>query len=146
MCPSDKRPRLYASGLRSCKKREKNRRLDNAVADTSQIQSLNFVTTTLSEGGGSMQHHAWTGSPIVRPDARQPDGWRSLSARHIAKLSETGNPSSLSMPPKRTVCYQQREWQQSCAFSRKHTTMHMLGLCEYNGCIRLGKFRHIRSY
>ena len=61
----------------------------------------------------------------IRPDARQPDGSRSLSARHIAKRSETGNPSSRSMPPKRTACYQQREWQQSCAFSRRHTTMHM---------------------
>ena len=46
MYPSDKRPRLYASG--AAKKREKKRRLDNAVADTSKIRSF-FVTTTAGE-------------------------------------------------------------------------------------------------
>ena len=46
MYPSDKRPRLLASG--AAKKREKKRRLDNAVAGTSQIRSF-FVTTTAGE-------------------------------------------------------------------------------------------------
>ena len=93
MCPSDNSPRLYACG--AAKKREKNRRLDNAVADTSEIQRLNFVATTPSEGGGTST--TWTGSSRVRPAARQPDGSRSLSGRHIAKRNETGNPSSRNM-------------------------------------------------
>ena len=46
MYPSDKRPRLYTSG--AAKKREKKRRLDNAVAGTSKIRSF-FVTTTEGE-------------------------------------------------------------------------------------------------
>ena len=53
--------------------------------------------------------------PIVQelfiPDDRQPHASRSLSAGHMAKRPEIGNSSSRSMPPKRTVCYQQREWQ-----------------------------------
>ena len=44
--PSDKRLRFYASG--AAKKREKKRRLDNAVAGTSKIRSF-FVTTTAGE-------------------------------------------------------------------------------------------------
>ena len=40
------------------------------------------------------------------------DGSRSLSTGHIANRTENGNYSSRSMPPKRTVCYQKREWQQ----------------------------------
>ena len=50
MYPPDKRPRLYASG--DAKKREKKRRLDNAVAGTSIIRSF-FVTTTASEDENS---------------------------------------------------------------------------------------------
>ena len=46
MYPSDKRPRLYASG--AAKKRVKKRRLDNAVADTGKIRNF-FVTTTAGE-------------------------------------------------------------------------------------------------
>ena len=47
MCPSDKpRPRLHAFG--AANKREKKRRLDNAVAGTSKIQSC-FETTTAGE-------------------------------------------------------------------------------------------------
>ena len=47
MCPSDKqRPRLYAFGVAN--KREKKRRLDNAVTGTSKIQSC-FETTTAGE-------------------------------------------------------------------------------------------------
>ncbi len=46
MCPSDKRPRLHAFG--AANKREKKRRLDNAVADTSKSQSF-FETTTADE-------------------------------------------------------------------------------------------------
>ena len=38
MYPSDKRPRLYTSG--AAKKREKKRRLDNAVAGTRKIRSF----------------------------------------------------------------------------------------------------------
>ena len=44
MYPSDKGPRLYWSGAAK-KKREKKRRLDNAVAGTSKIQSF-FETST----------------------------------------------------------------------------------------------------
>ena len=43
----------------------------------------------------------WTGSSGVRPDARQPDGSRSLSIGHIANRTENDNYSSRSMPPKR---------------------------------------------
>ena len=43
MYPSDKRLHLYWSG--AAKKREKKRRLDNAVAGTSKIQSF-FETST----------------------------------------------------------------------------------------------------
>ena len=117
--------------LRSCKKRENNRRLDNAVADTSQSQSLNFVTTTLSEGGGTST--TCTGSSRVRPDARQPDGSRSLSVRHIAKLSETGNPSSRSMPcrPKGPFAISSENGNSHAHFlGNTYTNMHMLGLCE----------------
>ena len=46
MYPSDKRPRLYVSG--AAKKREKNRRLDNAVTGMSKIRSF-YVTTTAGE-------------------------------------------------------------------------------------------------
>ena len=46
MYPSDKRPRLYASG--AAKKREKKRRLVNAVAGTSKIRNF-CVTTTEGE-------------------------------------------------------------------------------------------------
>ena len=47
MCPSDKpRPCLYAFG--AANKREKKRRLDNAVAGTSKSQSC-FETTTAGE-------------------------------------------------------------------------------------------------
>ena len=70
------------------KKLEKKRRLDNAVAGTSKIRSF-FVTTIAGEGVGTST--TWTGSSEVRPDARQPDGSRSLSARR----------------------YQQREWKQA---------------------------------
>ena len=49
----------------------------------------------------------------VRSDVRQPDGWRSLSPGHIAKRTGIGNSSLRSIPPKRTVCYQQRECQQA---------------------------------
>ena len=47
MCPSDKRPRLYASG--SAKQKEKKRRLDNVVADTSELQSFVVTTTAAAE-------------------------------------------------------------------------------------------------
>ena len=60
-------------------------------------------------------------------DARQPDGSRSLSAGHVAKRTEIGNFSSRFMPPKRTVWYRQREWQQ----------VHFLGIslpCTFWGC------------
>ena len=67
---------------------EKKRRLDNAVAGTSKIRSF-FITTIAGEGAGTST--TWTGSSEVRPDARQPDGSRSLSARRS----------------------QQREWQQA---------------------------------
>ena len=43
---------------------------------------------------------------------------RALSNGHIVNRTENGNYSSWSMLPKRTVCYQQREWQH---------TMHILG-------------------
>ena len=46
MCPSDKRPRLYVFG--AANKREKKRRLDNAVTGTSKIQS--FFETTKAGG------------------------------------------------------------------------------------------------
>ena len=73
MYPSDIHPRLYASG--AAKKLEKKRRLDNAVVGTSKIRSF-FVTTIADEGVGTST--TWTGSSEVRPDARQPDGSRSL--------------------------------------------------------------------
>ena len=41
----------------------------------------------------------WTGGSGVRPDARQPDGSRSLSTGHIANRTENDNYSSRSMPP-----------------------------------------------
>ena len=46
MCQSDKRPRLYTFG--DANKREKKRRLDNAVSGTSKSQSF-FETTTADE-------------------------------------------------------------------------------------------------
>ena len=52
-----------------------------------------------------------TDSSRVIPDDRQPDASRSLSAGHMAKRTEIGNSSSRSMPPKRPVGHQQREWQ-----------------------------------
>ena len=67
-----------------------------------------------------------TDSSGVIPDDRQPDASRSLSAGYMAKRTEIGNSSSRSMPPKRTVCYQQREWQQ--AHSRKRLP------CTFWGC------------
>ena len=36
----------------------------------------------------------------------------------------SGNSSSRSMPPKRTVCYQQREWQQAHFLRKKHYHAH----------------------
>ena len=126
------------------KNREKKRRLDNAVAGTSKIQSF-FVTTTAGEdetcegNPGNSNGDAFdvapryqrlktnrqrkqqrrnqhldatrTDSSGVIPDDRQPDASCSLSAGHMAKRTEIGDSSSRSMPPKRTVCYQQREWQ-----------------------------------
>ena len=79
MCPSDKGSRLYVSG--AVKKREKKRRLDNAVA-AAQIQRF-FVTTTAGEyetsegnpGNGAWRRSSggtsttWTGSSGVTPDA-----------------------------------------------------------------------------
>ena len=67
-----KRPRRYASG--ADKKKQGKRRLDNAV-----VQSL-FLTTTAGQDGGTNiggNSTTWTGSI---PDARQPDGSRSLPA------------------------------------------------------------------
>ena len=171
MYPSDKHPRLYASG--AAKKRvNKKRRLDNAVTDASKIQSF-FVTTTAGEDetfegnpenrkrdavdvapsvpapedeaavepapgneaaaesrtGGTSNggtSTTMTGSSGVRPDARQPGGSRSLSTGHIANRTENDNPSSQSMPPKRNVCYHQRERQQTHVLGKKHS-MHFLG-------------------
>ncbi len=71
--------------------------------------------------------NTWTGSSRDRPDARQPDGSRSLSAGHMTKRPEIGNSSWRSMPPKRTDCYQQREWQQA-HFLRKTIP------CTFWGC------------
>ena len=55
-----------------------------------------------------------TRGPVVQElymPARQPDGSRSLSAGLMAKRTGICNSSSRSMPPNRTVFYQQREWQ-----------------------------------
>ena len=46
-----------------------------------------------NKGGTSS---TWTGSSGVRPDARQPDGSRSLSTGHIANRTENDNYSSRS--------------------------------------------------
>ena len=73
-------------------------------------QRLKKSSGGTNKGGTST---TWTGSSGVRPDARQPYGSRSLSTEQIANQTENGNYSSRSMPPKRTVCYQQREWQQT---------------------------------
>ena len=56
MCPSDKRPRLYAFG--DANKREKKRRLDNAVAGTSKSQSF-IETTTADEDETSEGNPGW---------------------------------------------------------------------------------------
>ena len=64
------------------------------------------------------------GSSGVTPDARQPDGSRSLSAGYIARRTEIGNSSPRPMPPKRTVSYQQREWQQERFLGQKHYHSH----------------------
>ena len=57
MCPSDKcPPRLYAFG--AANKREKKRRLDNAVAGTSKSQSF-FETTTADEDETSEGNTGW---------------------------------------------------------------------------------------
>ena len=80
-----------------------------------KIQSF-FVTTTTGEGGGTSSggtSTTWTGSPEVRPDARQPDAVRSLSARHIAKRTEIRNSSSRFASSKGTVSHLQREWKQA---------------------------------
>ena len=137
------------------KKREKKRRLDNAVAGTSEIRTF-FVTRAKTKLPRAIQkipnamrltlYHRYQrlktkqrwnqrlkpkqrrnqqrrnparAEPtrrgpvvqLVRPDAQQPDGSRSLSTGHIANRNENDNYSSRFMPPKRTVCYQQREWQ-----------------------------------
>ena len=73
----------------------------------SKIHSF-FVTTTACEGVGTScggTSTTWTGSSGVRRDSLQLDGSSSLSSGHIAKRADIGNPSSQSMPPKRTVCY-----------------------------------------
>ena len=79
-----------------------------------QVKSRSFFTIA-SEGVGTST--TWTGSSEVRHDARQPDGSRSLSGFLLCtlprELSLAIVQSSRSMPPKRTVRYQQREWQQA---------------------------------
>ena len=50
----------------------------------------------------------------------------------IANRTENDNYSSRSMPPKKTVCYQQREWQHT-HFLGKNTTMNILGQWKQNG-------------
>ena len=59
------------------------------------------------------QHHdaTRTDSSGDTPDDQQPDASRSLSAGQMAMRTEIGDSSSRSMPPKRTVCYQQQKWQ-----------------------------------
>ena len=47
MCPSDKRPRLYVSGAAT--KREKKRRLDNAVAGTNPEVAGEYETSAIQE-------------------------------------------------------------------------------------------------
>ena len=50
--------------------------------------------------------------PVVRElvlTLDNPTDPRSLSTGHIANRTENDNYSSRSMPPKRTVCYQQRQ-------------------------------------
>ena len=100
--------------IRWCKKREKNRRLDTAVAGTSKIQSLHFVTTTAGEGGEPVAAESARRGMVVRElTGRLTSRLIGLcfSYRHITKRNQFGNPLSWSMPPKRTVCYQQRKWQ-----------------------------------
>ena len=76
MCPSELNVHAYVGPMPPVltKKREKKRRVDNTV-----VQSL-LVTTTAGQDGGTNSggtNTTWTGS---RPDARQPDGSRSVPA------------------------------------------------------------------
>ena len=50
----------------------------------------------------------------------------------IANRTENDNYSSRSMPSKKTVCYQRREWQHT-HFLGKNTTMNILGQWKQNG-------------
>ena len=52
---------------------------------------------------------------VVPPPGRH--GGTRTTWTHSAKRTEIGNSSTRPMPPKRTACYQQREWQH----------MHFLG-------------------
>ena len=101
-----KRPRMYVSGADK-NKREKKRRLENVV-----VQSL-FVTTTVGQDGGTkgvVTSTTWTGR---RPDARQPDGSRSLPAIDTLQSEVILCRQSFTtvQAAQSTVSYQQREWQ-----------------------------------
>ena len=76
MYPSDKRPRLYTSG--AAKKREKKRRLDNAVAvaGTSKIRS--FLTAPEDEAAAG---------PTTAEPARCGPVVRELSGRYTVRCN-----------------------------------------------------------
>ena len=96
MYPSDKRPRLYASG--AAKKREKKRRLDNAVAGTSKIRSF-FVTTTAGEDETSegIQDNSKRDAVDVAPSVPAPEDEAAAepaSDNEAPTVPTTAEPSS----------------------------------------------------
>ena len=96
MYPSDKRPRLYASG--AAKKREKKRRLDNAVAGTSKIRSF-FVTTTTGEDETSegIQDNSKRDAVDVAPSVPAPEDEAAVepaSDNEAPTVPTTAEPSS----------------------------------------------------
>ena len=72
-------------------------------------------TTSRTSNGGTSNggtSTTWTGNLVQEFGLTLDNPMdRALSAGHTVNRTENGNYSSWSMLPKRTVCYQQREWQ-----------------------------------
>ena len=117
MYPSDKRPHLYASGAAQ---KNEIRTVDWTMRWSARVKYTAFSQTQSAKAAeptalepeprGSVVHDV----DLTLDDTtdHQACGSRTLSARHIMPTELAS--ASLhhgSMPPKRTVCYQQREWQ-----------------------------------
>ena len=88
-----------------------------------------FVTAIACGGGGTSRggtSTTWTGSSGVRPAARQPDGSRSLSARHYFQTNWYRQ-SFFTVHAAQKGRFLSETRMATNAFSRKQTTMHILG-------------------